>query len=126
MPKMYRHRMTGILGTLEISPSGDKVVRANEGWTSPLRDWVRELAWRPVQRSQLAIAAYAADAAISALYTHRKPQAWMDLSEDERAGFISTGPLAIKKNRDNLDMRKSVYDFIMSKLDAANVTVEED
>lgn len=117
----YRHRMTGIMGKLEITPAGEKVIRADEGWTSDLCDWVREKAWRPVQRSQLAIAAFAIDAAICALFTHRKPNDWASLNDNDKSYFIQHGPRGLtRNNREHIEMRQSIYDFVMTKLEDAN------
>lgn len=122
----YRHRFTGIHGKIEITRDGDRVIRGDDGEISPVSDWVRELSWRPVQRSQLAIAAYAVDAAIAALFTHRKPGQWASLSESEKSGFIANGPAALRSSREHLKLRMKIFNFVMGLLDEANREESDD
>jgi len=127
MTEHYKHRFTGEYGHLEVTKEGDRVIRSDGGGeTWPVGDCVREKSWRPVQRSQLAIAAFAVDAAIAALFTHRKPVIWASLSEVDRARFINRGPQALQSNREQIALRQKIFDFVMGLLDEANKEPDDD
>lgn len=119
---MYRNRFTGQIGYRIQDDQGRDVIskeaepgsKDTTGFSYNLGDWVEDKRFSVYQRSQLAIAAFAADAALVALVTHTRPKTWVELTEEKRVRFIEEGPESGVNGNRALDVRKKVFDLIVS------------
>jgi len=119
---VYRNRFTGQIGYKVKDDQGRDVIskeidpgsRDAAGFSHNLGDWIEETRFVGYQRSQLAIVAYASDAALVALVTHTRPKTWVELTEEKKVRFIERGPDSGVNGTRALDVRRKVFELIVS------------
>jgi len=116
-----RHRQTGDLGHIVVE-AGVKSVRYDRphGPTIPYRpnEWMEEENRPPLNRSQLARVAFAADRQLLYFTQHysRAKRTWDALTDEERIHWTKHGPSSEDPNRVKL------FDAIMKCLEPLTVT----